>query len=342
MARPLRIQYPGAVYHVMARGSHGQAIFADDKDRQRFLETLAETCQKTGWRVHAYVLMGNHYHLLIETPEGNLVAGMKWLQSAYTQRYNRRHKLFGHLFQGRYKAVIVDENEPMYFQVVSTYIHLNPARAGLVKVGQQRLKSYRWSSYGWYLSRAGKKPSWLERQRVMGSLGLDERQGKGYEAYMEGRVLELGRPSMRKQLQEQWKALRRGWYVGDKSFMERLVDGLERAAQGRHRESHSGPARRAHDEAAAELNLGKAMRSLGLNEESLKALPKGSPEKAVLAWWLRENTTVAVRWVSQRLEMGHYTRVTQAISRVARRPNRKHKNLKRKLTDLTGQMQKQS
>ena len=108
MARPLGIQYPRAVYQ--ARGSHGQAIFGDDKDRERFLETLAEACQKTGWRVHAYVLMGNHYHLLIETPEGNLVAGMKWLQSAYTQRYNRRRKLFGHFFQGRYKAVIVDEH----------------------------------------------------------------------------------------------------------------------------------------------------------------------------------------------------------------------------------------
>ena len=326
----------------MARGSHGQAIFADDKDRLRFLETLVEACQKTGWRVHAYVLMGNQYHLLIETPEGNLVAGMKWLQSAYTQRYNRRHKLFGHLFQGRYKAVIVDEREPMYFQVVSTYIHLNPARAGLVRIGQQRLKSYRWSSYRWYLSRSGKKPSWLERQRVLGSLGLDETQWKGFEAYMEGRVLELGRPSARKQLQEQWKALRRGWYVGGKSFMERLVDGLEMAAQGRRRESHSGPARQAHDEAAAELNLGKAMRALGLNEESLKALSKGSPEKAVLAWWLRENTTVAVRWVSQRLDMGHYTRVTQAISRVARQPNRGHKHLKQKLSDLTEQLQKKS
>ena len=90
MARPLRIQYPGAVYHVMARGSHGQPIFADDPDRKRFLETLQEACQRTGWRIHAYVLMGNHYHLLVETPEGNLVPGMKWLQSTYTQRYNAR------------------------------------------------------------------------------------------------------------------------------------------------------------------------------------------------------------------------------------------------------------
>ncbi len=135
MARPLRIQYPGAVYHIMARGSHGQAIFADNPDRKRFLETLEEACQKTGWLIHAYMLMDNHYHLLVETPEGNLVAGMKWLQSAYTQRYNGRHKVFGHLFQGRYKAIIVDGEEPLYFQVVSTYIHLNPARAGLIRIG---------------------------------------------------------------------------------------------------------------------------------------------------------------------------------------------------------------
>ena len=86
MARPLRIEYPGAVYHVMARGNQRQAIFRDDADRQRFMATLGEACQKTGWRVHAFVLMGNHYHLLLETPEANLVAGMKWLQGTYTQR----------------------------------------------------------------------------------------------------------------------------------------------------------------------------------------------------------------------------------------------------------------
>ncbi len=92
MARPLRIEYAGAVYHVMARGNQGQAIFCDDKDRQRFLETLGQACEKTGWHIHAYVLMGNHYHLLVETPEGNLVAGMKWLQGTYTQRHNARQQ----------------------------------------------------------------------------------------------------------------------------------------------------------------------------------------------------------------------------------------------------------
>jgi putative transposase len=234
MARPVRIQYPGAVYHVMARGNHGQVVFGDDTDRKRFLETLGEACEKTGWRIHAYVLMGNHYHLLVETPEPNLVAGMKWLQGTYTQRYNGRHRLFGHLFQGRYKAVIVDgRQEESYFQVVSTYIHLNPARAGLIRVGQERLKRYRWSSYPRYLNRAGRRPVWLSTAQVMGSLRLGPQERHGYEAYIESRVLELGTKAGRKELEAQWKSLRRGWYVGGHSFLDKLgryLDGGKRVS----------------------------------------------------------------------------------------------------------------
>jgi putative transposase len=166
----------------MARGNQGRPIFGDDTDRCSFLDTLGQACEKTGWRVPAYVLMNNHYHLLVETPQGNLVAGMKWLQGTYTQRYNSRHQVFGHLFQGRYKAVVVDDTEQSSFQVVSTYIHLNPARAGLIRVGQERLKRYRWSSYPWYLNRAGKRPVWLSTKRVLGSLRLGAQDRRGYEA----------------------------------------------------------------------------------------------------------------------------------------------------------------
>ena len=98
MARKLRVQYPGAMYHVMNRGDRREAIFADDEDRHRFLETLGEACEKTCWQVHAYCLMSNHFHLVLETPQPNLVAGMKWLLGTYTSRFNRRHKEFGHLF----------------------------------------------------------------------------------------------------------------------------------------------------------------------------------------------------------------------------------------------------
>ena len=334
MARPLRLQYPGAVYHVMARGNRGQPLFQDDGDRRRFLETLGEACQKTGWHIHAYMLMGNHYHLLAETPEGNLVAGMKWLQGAYTQRYNGRHQVFGHLFQGRYKALIVDGREPMYFQVVSTYVHLNPARAGLIRIGEQKLKQYRWSSYPHYLKPAAKGPTWLRRDRVLGSLGLTEKDGKGYEAYLEGRVLELGSKAGRKELEKEWKRLRRGWYLGEKSFLEKLEDRLAGALRGRRRESHSGPAKGAHDEAAAERSLNRGLGALGLRVEDLSRLAKGAPEKTVLAWWLRQRTIVSLRWVSERLAMGHYTRVTQAIRRMKHQPGRKLQQIRRTLEAL--------
>ena len=197
----------------MARGNQGRRVFGDNEDRKTFLSSLGEAGAKTGWGVHAYVLMGNHYHLLVQTPEPNLVEGMKWLQGTYTQRFNNRQKLRGHLFQGRYKAVPVDGEQGSYFQVVSTYIHLNPARAQLVNVGRQRLKRYRWSSYPWYLKRAGKRPVWLRVERVMGSLGLGLGDAKGYEAYIEGRVLELAAKAGRKELEQEWKALRRGWYA---------------------------------------------------------------------------------------------------------------------------------
>ena len=108
MPRQLRVEFPGAIYHVMSRGDRREAIFLDDVDRQDFLKTLAEACQKTGWQTHAYCLMGNHFHLVVETPDANLVAGMRWLLSAYTIRLNHRHKLFGHVFSGRYKALLVE------------------------------------------------------------------------------------------------------------------------------------------------------------------------------------------------------------------------------------------
>ena len=132
MARSIRIEIAGALYHVLARGNRRESIYRDDDDWRFFLKTLAEACEMTGWRVHAWVLMGNHYHLLIQTPEPNLVAGMKWLQNTYTRRFNIRHRLWGRLFGDRYKAMPV-ENEGYYYETLLDYIHLNPARAGLIQ-----------------------------------------------------------------------------------------------------------------------------------------------------------------------------------------------------------------
>ena len=136
MARKLRIQYPGAIYHVMNRGDYQELIFSDEDDRSLFVSTLAEGCQKAGWQIHSFCLMSNHVHLVIETPSANLVEGMKWLLGIYTARYNRKHKVFGHLFSGRYKALIVDGSGNGYLKSVCDYVHLNPARAGLLRANQ--------------------------------------------------------------------------------------------------------------------------------------------------------------------------------------------------------------
>ncbi len=139
MARKLRVQYPGAIYHVMNRGDHREAIFRSTKDREIFLQTLGQSCEKTDWQVHAWCLMGNHFHLVVETPRAKLGAGMKWLLGAYTQRFNSRHKLRGHLFAGRYKALPLEGSGTGYLKSACDYVHLNPARAGLLSSKQKAL-----------------------------------------------------------------------------------------------------------------------------------------------------------------------------------------------------------
>ena len=137
MARSIRIEYPGAFYHVMARGNRREPIFWNEEDRAVFLRTLGEACGMTGWRAHAWVLMGNHYHLLLETPESNLVSGMQWMQNTWTRRFNSRHQVWGRLFGDRYKAVLV-EGSGYYYETLLDYIHLNPVRAGLIKAAAKQ------------------------------------------------------------------------------------------------------------------------------------------------------------------------------------------------------------
>src|SRR5882672_2677179 len=187
MPRQLRIEYPGALYHLMNRGDRREPIFKDDLDRQRFLVTFGQVCEKTGWQVHAYCLMPNHFHLVIETPQANLVAGMKWLLGTYTGRFNRRHKLFGHLFSGRYKALIVDGSGNGYLKTVCDYVHLNPVRAKMITPGQ-KLAAYRWSSYRLYLMPPRRRPAWLRADRLLGEHGVpkDSTAGRKYFASFDG------------------------------------------------------------------------------------------------------------------------------------------------------------
>jgi len=181
MPRKLRVEYEGAIYHLMNRGDRREAIFLDDKDRQLFLQTLGELCSKTAWQVHAYCLMNNHFHLVVETPRANLVAGMKWFLGTYTARFNRRHKLFGHLFSGRYKSLIVDGSGTGYLKSVCDYVHLNPVRAKLLRP-DQALKVYRWSSWPAYLQGPGKRPKWLRADRLLGEWGIRQDHAAGRQS----------------------------------------------------------------------------------------------------------------------------------------------------------------
>jgi REP element-mobilizing transposase RayT len=174
MARPLRIEFPGALYHITTRGNARRAIFKSDSDRWRFLETLDDTVERHHWFVHAYCLMPNHYHLLVETPEGNLSTGMRRLNGVYTQKFNHRNKQVGHLFQGRFKAILVDRET--YFLELCRYIVLNPVRAGLVDVPED----FAWSSYRAVLGLAP-SPDCLVKETVLGYFGKHGRLAR--EAY---------------------------------------------------------------------------------------------------------------------------------------------------------------
>ncbi len=178
MARKLRIEYPGAIYHVMSRGDRREPIFHDDTDREQFLAALGEASQKAGWEVQSFCLMPNHFHLVVETPQGNLVAGMQWLLGTYTGRFNRRHRLAGHLFSGRYKALIVDGSGDGYLKTVCDYVHLNPARARLV-VAPAPLRAYRWSSFPQYLKAASRRVPWLRVGRLLGEYCIPKDSAAG-------------------------------------------------------------------------------------------------------------------------------------------------------------------
>ena len=164
MARPLRITYPGAFYHVTSRGNERKDVFKSKRDRERFFEYLESASQRYDAVVHAYCLMGNHYHLLMETPSGNLSQIMRHINGAYTTYFNVKRKRSGHLFQGRYKAILIDIDE--YAKELSRYIHLNPVRARMVETPEE----YEWSSYQFYIGKQ-KPPEWLHIDFILGYFG---------------------------------------------------------------------------------------------------------------------------------------------------------------------------
>jgi REP element-mobilizing transposase RayT len=301
----------------MCRGNGGEDIFLSDADRELFLYTLDEACSRCGWRVHAFVLMGNHYHMLLETPEPNLVAGMKWLQGTYTQRFNFRHKQCGHLFQGRYKALVIDGGKGNYFSTVAGYIHLNPARARLFDLDTGALAEYAWSSFPLYLE-PSKRPDWLCVGRVLGNYQWqDDTAGRqNYGRHMQQQVREMADLDDPNNHDARWQDIRRGWFLGDDAFRAELMDRIGGVMYGKQRSSFSGQQVQGHDLVEAERLAKLGLEALGLSNHDLTGLEKNCAEKYAVAWLVRRNTCVQNQWIKDRLHMGKATNFSTFLGRM--------------------------
>lgn len=204
MARPLRLEFSGAIYHLTSRGDRREAIYEDDTDRLQWLEVLSKACERYNWRVHAYCLMDNHYHVLLETADGNLSKGMRHLNGVYTQYFNRQHSRVGHVFQGRFKAILVEKET--YLLELSRYIVLNPIRAHMIK----NLDQWKWSSY---LATSGQAqtPYWLETDWLLSQFG--KRRKRARERYIDFVREGIGLPPI-------WVNLRKQIFLGGEEFVD--------------------------------------------------------------------------------------------------------------------------
>lgn len=206
MARPLRMEFAGALYHVTSRGDGREDIYRDKTDRKVFYAVLGEVCAQFNWRVHAECQMTNHYHILVETPDANLARGMRQLNGVYTQRFNRHHHGVGHVFQGRYKAIVVQKEA--YLLELARYVVLNPVRAGIVRSATD----WPWSSYRATAGLA-EPPAWLQTDWLLSAFG--SRRGTAAKRYRAFVAAGKGQPSP-------WEETRSQIYLGSEAFVDAL------------------------------------------------------------------------------------------------------------------------
>lgn len=215
MARPLRLEFPGAIYHLTSRGDRREPIYEDDNDRLQWLDVLSRACERYNWRVYAYCLMDNHYHVLLETADGNLSKGMRHLNGVYTQYFNRQHNRVGHVFQGRYKAILVEKES--YLLELSRYVVLNPIRARMIK----DMNQWKWSSYQ-ATSGIAQVPDWLETDWLLSQFGRQRKRAR--ERYIDFVREGIGLPSV-------WENLQKQIFLGGESFVDQHQEKINRKAE---------------------------------------------------------------------------------------------------------------
>ena len=206
MARPLRLELAGALYHVTSRGDGQEDIYLNDSDRMLWLEVLGQVCKRFNWVCHAYCLLGNHYHIVIETPDANLSAGMRQLNGVYTQAFNRAHHRVGHVYQGRFKAILVEKDS--YLLELARYVVLNPLRARMIR----RIDKWPWSSYQATCGQA-EKPEWLHTEFILSQFSMQ--RARAIKRYIEFVHEGKGLPSV-------WTELQGQIYLGSEPFIQNM------------------------------------------------------------------------------------------------------------------------
>jgi REP element-mobilizing transposase RayT len=304
MARSLRIQYEGAKYHVINRGNYRSDIYATRGAAESFQKTVTEAVVRYGWKLHAYVIMRNHYHLAIETPQPNLTEGMRWLQSTAAARFNRYRKEHGHVFQGRYKALVIEDTAALC-RVVD-YIHLNPVRAGAVPPGQ--IETYEMSSL-WRLAKKARLPGMCSAEWLEGRGGWKD-NARGVAAYIEY-LKEMGADEDR-QRQQGLEKLSRGWALGTQGWKTALAREYSHKAYSRGMERREvEELRKAHWRKLLESELSKAGKSQSEMRSELLC-----PEwKLAIATMLQRTGGAPIRWLAEHLHMGKPDAVRSRISR---------------------------
>ena len=286
MSRPLRPELPGAVWHVTSRGNERRDVFRHDRDRERFLAILGHTVSLFRWRLHAYVLMGNHYHLLLETPEPTLSRGMRQLNGIYTQAFNRSHRRAGHLFQGRFKAILVEKEA--HLLELCRYVVLNPVRAGLVRGA----RDWRWTSYR-ATAGLGKAPEWLETEWTLEQFRRS--RAKAVPAYR--RFVAEGVAGS----YEPWTAVQGQIYLGSEEFLKEALRRTSARRKGREvprTQRRSAPAPK-------EALFAKCLEALGCDGKSLKSRTRLlSDERKAVALILRRQGLLRLAEIGALLAVG--------------------------------------
>lgn len=311
MPRKPRIEYPGAIYHVLNRGNYRTDLFSLEKTGESFEETLFQACTRFSWKLFAYVLMSNHYHLVLETQNANLVAGMQWLQSTFANRFNRIVRDRGHVFQGRYKALLIENGESL-LRVVN-YIHLNPVRAGIETI--ENLKNYALSSFPKFFMK--KRPECLCHEDWLLLAGHLKPTTAGMRAYHDYLAFTIETDAQKQS--ELYRQLCRGWYIGTREGRKALLKEIDHGTLG------NGPDKNlySYGEDLAEVLLEAGLTNLGKTETDLRQERKLATWKVILATWIKENTGICNRWFSENMYMGTIYSISKAMSQEIKQGNRR-------------------